>query len=530
MPYRVGLINFEEILINSQGSLRKMKLFHIPFLISILLSAPSCSKKPTKEENNPPLISELKASSATVDFRTDVTITALACDEDDDPLNSIWTANWGDFKSTSRNSAIWTSPSYPVIATISLKVSDGKGGEDRDSLQIRVRNNPPQITATIARSPNLTLGGETVILCTVSDPDGDTLTHNWEGDGGKFSKLWGDSCLWVAPYQEGTYQVRVRVEDGKGGLAGDSLNLKVYRESGCCWVSDTFHDQVVKISPQGIVLFRMSDFSQPLGLAINPAEEVCWVADTYNNRVVKLTSQGIMRITTSGFQAPKALCCFYVQGACWIADSGGDQVVKISYTGEELLKVGGFSCPQSVAVDQTDGGCWVADTGGDRVIWLSPTVPDGAWVDSLPPSDALIVKGLGGPVSVSVHRFDGSCWAAERDSNRVIKISPQGQILLGIGGFQAPQSVSVNSEDGCCWVADTGDDRVVMLSPAGALLLEVRNEFHQPYAVAVNPTDGCCWVADTYGYRVVKLSPQGEVLYAITGFTAPRALSVNPGQ
>lgn len=143
-----------------------------------------------------------------------------------------------------------------------------------------------------------------------------------------------------APSQEGTYQIRIKVADGKGGQAGDSLNLKVYRESGCCWVSDTFNDQVVKISSQGIILFRIRGFSQPFGLAVNPSEEVCWVADTYNNKVVKLNSQGRSEVTVTGFQAPKALSCFYVEGACWIADSGDDQVVKIPYEGEELTPQG----------------------------------------------------------------------------------------------------------------------------------------------------------------------------------------------
>lgn len=172
----------------------------------------------------------------------------------------------------------------------------------------------------------------------------------------------------------------------------------------------------------------------------------------------------------------------------------------------------------------------MTDTGGDRVVWLSSTVPNGAFVDSLPSTYALIVGGLGGPISVSMSRFDGSCWAAERDSNRVVKISPQGEILFRIKDFQSPQSVSVNSRDGCCWIADTGGNRVAKFSPSGDLLLEVKAQFHQPCSVAVNPTDGCCWVADTYGYRVVKLSPQGDVLCGITGFTAPRAISVNPGQ
>jgi len=500
-----------------------MKLFYISTFLSLVLLVSSCAKKPTKEENHPPVISELKASKLAVDFQTDVTITAQVTDQDEDELSATWRANWGNFKASSQDSAIWTSPSSPAIATLTLVVSDGKGGGDRDSLQIGVRDNPPQITGLIARSPNLTLGGETVILCTASDPDGDTLSYAWEGSGGAFSWLQGDSCGWVAPSQEGIYQITVKVVDGKGGEVGDSLSMKVYRESGCCWVSDTFHDQVVKVSPQGIVLFRVTGFSQPFGMAVNPLEEACWVADTYNNRVVKLDSQGGNEAIVTGFQAPKALSCL-------ITDSGGDQVVKVSYDGQELLRVGGFHSPQSVAVDQANGGCWVADTGGDRVVWLSATAPDGALVDSLPSTDALIVGGMGSPIAVSVSRFDGSCWVAEKDSNRVAKISSQGQVLLRIQDLQAPQSVSVNSRDGCCWVADTGANRVVKFSPSGDLLLEVKDQFHQPYSVAVNPTDGSCWVADTYGYRVVKLSSQGDLLYAIGGFTAPRAISVNPGQ
>ncbi len=507
-----------------------MKILYIWVLLSIPLLCSSCAKKPTKEENHPPVISKLKASQSAVDLRTDVIITAQVTDQDEDVLSSVWGANWGEFKATSLDSAIWTSPSSPVIATIRLRVSDGNGGSARDSLQIMVRNNPPQIMALTAPISNLTLGGETVIGCQATDPDGDTLSYQWEKDGGEFSQFWGDSCRWVAPAAEGVYQIKVKVSDGKGGQARDSLQLNVYSESGCCWISDTFNDRLVKVSPGGIILLRLSGFSRPMGLAVNPAEEVCWVADTYNDQVLKLNSQGKSEVKVTGFQAPKALSCFWVEGSCWIADSGGDRVVKVAYDGEELLRVGGFNSPQSLAVDERDGSCWVADTDGDRVIRLSPSVPDGARVDSLSSDYAMIVGGLGGPIAVSVGRLDGSCWVAERDSNQVAKISPQGEVQLRVNGFQAPQAVSVNSKDGTCWVADTGGDRVVKLSPSGELLLRVEGEFHQPYSVAVNPTDGSCWVADTYGYRVVKLSRQGEVLCTITGLKAPRVISVNPGQ
>lgn len=92
-------------------------------------------------------------------------------------------------------------------------------------------NHPPEISDLTAERlqalPSTSVSPSIVeIRCVASDPDGDALTYKWSTTGGRFTGS-GEVVSWVAPPSLGNYQIKVTVEDGKGGSAVASLTISV---------------------------------------------------------------------------------------------------------------------------------------------------------------------------------------------------------------------------------------------------------------------------------------------------------------
>ncbi|MCD6506679.1 tandem-95 repeat protein, partial [Candidatus Poribacteria bacterium] len=113
------------------------------------------------------------------------------------------------------------------IYHVTFKVSDGKGGEDSERVEITVKdvNRSPVLTAIGSKSVK---EGETLeFILAASDPDKDNLVYSVEGlpEGasfidGKFS--------WRPSYdQAGTYYVTFKVTDGKGGQDSEKVEIAV---------------------------------------------------------------------------------------------------------------------------------------------------------------------------------------------------------------------------------------------------------------------------------------------------------------
>jgi hypothetical protein len=87
--------------------------------------------------NQAPVVSSL-APSAKVISRTDsIEVKSVASDPDGDELDYIWSASDGDI---SREGSVifWTAPGTSGNYTITVQVTDGKGGEASESVSIEV--------------------------------------------------------------------------------------------------------------------------------------------------------------------------------------------------------------------------------------------------------------------------------------------------------------------------------------------------------------------------------------------------------
>jgi len=178
--------------------------------------------------NQPPVISSLTASARWVSPSGGCQVKCVASDPDGDELNYTWSA-YGDI---SGEGAVvtWTAPATVGNYTITVKVTDGRGGEATAQLTISVAvNRPPVIDKLTSEWQQVKKATATTIKCTARDPDGDELSYLWSASGGNITGE-GAVVTWVAPDAFGTYTITVTVTDGRGGQATESIDIVVT----CC--------------------------------------------------------------------------------------------------------------------------------------------------------------------------------------------------------------------------------------------------------------------------------------------------------
>lgn len=84
-------------------------------------------------------------------------------------------------------------------------------------------NNPPSVRAT-CEPCTVPTGGEVRLRAEASDPDGDPISYDWSADSGRFRGPKNkETVRWRAPDKSGSFEVRVRVSDGRGGSASVSV-------------------------------------------------------------------------------------------------------------------------------------------------------------------------------------------------------------------------------------------------------------------------------------------------------------------
>jgi hypothetical protein len=180
--------------------------------------------------NHPPLISKLTSSAGWVNPSGSCEVQCVASDPDGDELSYTWSAS-GDIAGEGA-AVTWTAPAAPGFYTITVIVTDGRGGEATAPLTINVVvNQPPVIESLTSEWQQVQKAMTTPIECVASDPDGDKLSYSWSVTGGNIT---GEGAVgtWVAPNTYGEYTITVTVTDGKDGQDTESIEIAV----ACCKV------------------------------------------------------------------------------------------------------------------------------------------------------------------------------------------------------------------------------------------------------------------------------------------------------
>jgi hypothetical protein len=177
--------------------------------------------------NNSPVIESLTAQRTRANRGEAIVIECLASDADGDSLAYIWSTTGGSFYGTGSITA-WLAPTELGSYTVSVAVTDGKGGETSAQLVIDVMaNHPPVIESLTATDMVVIFGRSTDITCAASDPDGDELAYSWNAAEGEISGE-GSAVMWTAPDMCGEYvTVTVTVFDDRGAETSGVLSIQV---------------------------------------------------------------------------------------------------------------------------------------------------------------------------------------------------------------------------------------------------------------------------------------------------------------
>jgi len=201
---------------------RKRYLVIVGVVVVALLSVLSY----TMLANQRPVITRLAAEPEAVIPLGNCRIVCNATDPDGDELSYGWSATGGGIVGQGAT-VTWTAPGSEGFYNVTVVVTDARGGQAMQLVNMEVRaNRPPIISSLIADANWILPSGSLQVACTASDPDGDVLSYEWTATGGYISGA-GEVVNWTAPEDVGIYNVAVVVKDGYGGEETTFLSLSV---------------------------------------------------------------------------------------------------------------------------------------------------------------------------------------------------------------------------------------------------------------------------------------------------------------
>jgi hypothetical protein len=224
----------------------KIQIFVFALLITVLLSGCNLIKASCAAPNNAPVIESVTCTSD-VWALAENEMVCQASDPDGDSLQYEWSTAEGRIIGSGPRT-MWVSPDTMGTYDVWVKVSDGKGGEVKQSVSIRVLTNADGTTAQpiilkilfpstdiVSENRTTKVGTATKITCAVDNAAGMKLTYEWSASGGKMKGTGMDekTCAvvtWTAPALTQVYTVNVAVRDEQGNEARGQVVFDVF----CC--------------------------------------------------------------------------------------------------------------------------------------------------------------------------------------------------------------------------------------------------------------------------------------------------------
>lgn len=283
------------------------------------------------------------------------------------------------------------------------------------------------------------------------------------------------------------------------------------------WAIDGYSGSVLRLSYDGAHIMMQTQLAPyPTDIAADSTTKTAWVVDVIGY-LWKFSQEGEILLWTEGLFDPTHVVFDPVWGDIWVADVSGQNLVRYDTMGIELNRIDGFTEITSLDLVGSQGGCWVADGPGGIVHRYSR---EGV-------QQIAIENNFKYPQAISASYNDEWAWVS--DSLQLHRIWHDGKIDSVAESPYAFYDLSTDQETGDCWVlvienAD-GSDRAVKYSYDGAILVDVGG-FKLTRDIEANPRNGGCLIADSGNYRVVRLSAAGEILSEFTNLGTPWALSV----
>ena len=186
--------------------------------------AVSASSSTSVQVNNVPVLDSLTAEPDMVSPLAVSTVTCAAHDPDGGELTYDWSSSSGSYGTIAAGQLRWAAPAATGTYMVGCTVSDGAGGEDADSLQIRV-SSLPIINSLTVSSAAVSTGVPVNLECSALAPDNEAITYNWLAGSGTVTGT-GAAVVWTSPLTTGTYTLGCEVSAG-GQTVVRSTNILV---------------------------------------------------------------------------------------------------------------------------------------------------------------------------------------------------------------------------------------------------------------------------------------------------------------
>jgi hypothetical protein len=224
----------------------RIQSFTIGLSIALLISGCNIINLSKPAPNNNPLI-ESVTFTKDVWALADNEMVCQASDPDGDSLQYEWSTGNGKKIGTEAR-VMWVSPDTLGNYDVTVRVYDGKGGEAKQTISIRVLTNADGTTAQpitlkiflpsteiVSENRTTKVGTATKITCAVDNAAGKKLSYEWSASGGKLKGKGIDekTCsvvFWTAPPLTQGYTVTVVARDEQGSEAQGQVMFDVF----CC--------------------------------------------------------------------------------------------------------------------------------------------------------------------------------------------------------------------------------------------------------------------------------------------------------
>jgi Leucine-rich repeat (LRR) protein len=169
------------------------------------------------EVNGRPTANSISVSNESPATGDTISFTANFTDDDDnDTYTFAWSVSAGSVSGTGQTVS-WTAPEETASVTISLTVSDDKGGvSDSVSITIEILAKPVINSVTTSDSSPY-IGAEITLTCEATDANGDSLSYNWSGgttgSGASitYTVTTSDAVTFICTVSDGTFSVSENV-------------------------------------------------------------------------------------------------------------------------------------------------------------------------------------------------------------------------------------------------------------------------------------------------------------------------------
>ncbi|HDP98808.1 MAG TPA: hypothetical protein ENN22_06450 [bacterium] len=287
------------------------------------------------------------------------------------------------------------------------------------------------------------------------------------------------------------------------------------------WAGDFYERTLVKLThdcSHQIKRFPIAAYPWSIYLADNKND--FWITDALLNRllVYDLRTSELRFITAFDKGRPIELKIDQQRDRIWVLDNKNNSVHTFNQRGSLLNSLHGFSKAEDLDVDRNDGVCWVTDSQRRKLFRIDFHFR----MDSL-------ALDLYSPTKIAINQRTRQIWLI--DSNRLLKISDQGEIILSINsGLNAPLELAVDESNGNCWVIDwsQSDSRsgVIGFSDAGIPFVNISN-FKFLNNIIVNPYDNGCIITDSGSGEIIRIDASGRIVGKLTNFNYPFGIVVD---